>query len=181
MMIKNVFFAFIFFALNISLTLAQSEKMQPPNLVEAKRAEMKKLERMVGQWSGSGWMQRGKEKESFTGTETVQRKLDGLAILIEGNFKDKDGVVVHETLAVLSPNLKTKNYDFRTYLANGMSGEQVFKTVGNNWQWGFEIPNGTIRYDIKIENDVWFETGEISMDGGKTWLKFFEMSLKKVK
>lgn len=180
-MIKNILFAVIFAGLSVSFAYAQNEKTPSPNLIETKRAEMKKVERMVGQWSGSGWIQRGKEKENFTGTETVQRKLDGLALLVEGNFKDKNSVVVHETLAVLSPNLKTKNYDFRTYLASGISGEHELKAVGNNWRWGFEIPTGVIRYDIKIENDVWFETGEISMDGGKTWMKFFEMSLKKVK
>jgi len=165
-----------------SFAAAQDGKnMQPLEAAEAKRSEMKKLDGLVGQWSGSGWTMREKGRETFTGTETVQRKLNGLALLVEGNFKDKDGAIVHETLAVLSPNTKTKNYDFRTYLANGINGEHELKAVGGSWQWGFQIPNGIIRYDIKIENDTWIEIGEMSRDDGKTWIKFFEMNLKRVK
>ncbi len=70
-------------------------------------------------WQGTGWIQQGKNRETFAGTENVQKKIDGLALLVEGNFKNKEGVVIHETLAVLSPNLKTKNYDLRAYLASG--------------------------------------------------------------
>ncbi len=179
---KDILFAFILTLSSVLFAAAQGGKnMQPQESAEAKRAEMKKLDGLIGQWSGSGWIMHEKGRETFTGTETVQRKLDGLALLVEGNFKNKEGVIVHETLAVLSPNTKTKNYDFRTYLANGMNGEQELKAVGGSWQWGFQIPNGAIRYDIKIENNTWIETGEMSRDDGKTWMKFFEMNLKRVK
>ncbi len=178
---KIILLTFILMISSVSFAAAQGDKNMQKNSIETKRAEMKKLDALVGQWSGSGWIMHEKGKETFTGTETVQRKLDGLALLVEGNFKDKEGVIVHETLAVLSPNTKTKNYDFRTYLANGMNGEHELKAVGSSWQWGFQIPNGIIRYDIKIQNDTWIETGEISRDDGKTWMKFFEMNLKRVK
>jgi len=151
------------------------------NSIEIKRSEMKKLDRLVGQWQGTGWIQQGKEKQNFAGTENVQRKINGLALLVEGNFKDKDGKVIHETIAVLSPNLQKKNYDFRAYLANGNSGDYEFKAVEDGWQWGFQFPNGAIRYDIKINNNSWIETGYFSQDNGKTWLKFFEMQLQKIK
>jgi len=144
------------------------------------RAEMSKLDKMVGQWKGSGWIQQGAKRETFSGTETVQRKIDGLALLVEGKFSDAKGKVIHETLAVLSFNAKAKNYDFRTYLANGMSGEHEFKLLPDGYEWGFQLPMGNIRYLIKTNSDVWFETGEFSKDG-KTWIKFFEMKLDKVK
>lgn len=180
---KNILFAVICLTLSV-VAQAQTEKpketTQMPN-AETRRAEMKKLDALVGQWSGTGWIQREQGKENFSGTETVQRKVGGLALLVEGNFKDKDGAVIHETLAVLSPNSKTKNYDFRTYLASGLSGEHEFKTTEQGWQWGFTFSIGTVRYDIRIENERWIETGEISRDSGKTWMKIFEMNLKKVK
>jgi hypothetical protein len=181
-MMKNILFTFIFMVTTVSFGLAQEKKnMETGNPIEAKRAEMNKLGRLVGQWQGTGWIQQGKNRETFAGTENVQKKIDGLALLVEGNFKNKEGVVIHETLAVLSPNLKTKNYDFRAYLASGNGGEYEFKPIDTGWQWGFQFPNGVIRYDIKINNDVWLETGEISQDAGKTWNKFFEMELKRVK
>jgi hypothetical protein len=150
------------------------------NTAELQRGEVKKLESMIGQWKGSGWIQQGAKRETFSGTENVQRKLDGLAILVEGKFSNPEGKVIHETLAVLSFDVKAKNYKFRTFLANGINGEQDFKVVGDSFEWGFQVPAGTIRYTIKTANDVWFEIGEFSKDG-KSWMKFFEMKLDKVK
>ncbi|MGI9055142.1 MAG: hypothetical protein ACR2F2_04995 [Pyrinomonadaceae bacterium] len=65
----------------------------------------------------------GAAREEFTGTENVQRKVDGLALLVEGRFTDKkdSAKVIHETLAVLNYNPKTDIYDFKTYLASGRS------------------------------------------------------------
>lgn len=187
-MLKKNLFAFALLMLSVSFTCAQqaeSAKQKESttaaaNIVEMKRAEMKKLDRFAGKWAGSGWIQRGRERETFVGTEIVQRKVDGLALLVEGNYKNKDGAIIHETLAVLSPNLKTKNYDFQTFLANGMSGTYEFKTTNGGWQWGFDFPSMAMRYNITIENNVWTEIGEMSQDGGKNWTKIFEMNLKRV-
>ena len=147
---------------------------------ELQRSEVKKLESMVGQWKGSGWIQQGAKRETFTGTETVQRKIDGLALLVEGRFTDPQGKVIHETLAVLAFDPKLKSYRFRTYLASGISGEHDLKIVPDAYLWGFSFTGGEVRYTIKTANDVWLEIGEFSKDG-KTWVKFFEMKLEKVK
>ena len=149
--------------------------------VEAKRTEMKKLEKLAGHWKGSGWIQQGQNRETFTGTETVQVKLDGVALLIEGSFSNPEGKPIHNTLAILSCNDKLTGYNFATYLANGIAGAQDFKVVGDHFEWGFEIPNtGTVRYRITVDNDVWSEIGEFSRDG-KSWFKNFEMKLDRVK
>lgn len=182
-MMKNILFALVFVALTASLTFAQDENQnsEMAKMLEAKRGEMKKLDRLVGQWQGTGWIQMGKTRETFAGGENVQRKFDGLALLVEGNFKNKDGKVIHETIALLSPNLQKKNYDFRAFLADGNGGDYEFKAVEDGWQWGFQFPNGTVRYDIKINDNTWVETGYFSPDNGKNWINIFEMKLKKVK
>ncbi len=170
-------------AISVIFTLAAmmcAAHAQAP-ATDSKKAEMKKVENLVGHWKGSGWIQQGKDRDFFTGTETVQRKVDGLALLVEGNFSNPAGKVIHQTLAVLSCNDKLNGYNFATYLANGMSGVYELKVVGDHYEWGFEIPNaGTVRYSIKADNDVWFEIGEFSRDG-KTWFKNFEMKLDRVK
>ncbi|CAN5449656.1 hypothetical protein BH10ACI2_BH10ACI2_18010 [soil metagenome] len=149
--------------------------------VAAKKAEMKKLEKMAGQWKGSGWIQQGPNRETFTGGEMVQTKLDGLALLVEGNFKNPEGKVIHQTMAVLNCNEKLSGFDFATYLMNGMGGVHDFKVVGDHFEWGFQIPNvGTVRYTIKISDTNWSEIGEFSRDG-KTWMQNFEMKLDRVK
>jgi hypothetical protein len=146
---------------------------------ELLRGEVKKVESLVGQWKGSGWIQQGAKRETFTGTENVQRKLDGLALLIEGRFTNPEGRVIHETLAVLDFSEKDSKYRFRTYLATGRTGEYDFKLIPDGYEWGFQTPAGTIRYTIKTSKDAWSEIGEYSKDG-KTWAQFFEMNLKKV-
>ena len=146
------------------------------------KTEMSKLDKMVGKWSGTGWIQQGPKREEFVGTENVQRKLDGLALLVEGRFTDqKDSSrVIHETLAVLSYNPNTKIYDFKTYLASGRGGDLTLKANETNYEWGMEFPEGKILYTITIKDGVWNEVGKITRDGGKTWLQFFEMNLKKM-
>ena len=122
----------------------------------------------------------GQRRENFIGSENVQWKLDGSALLVEGKFNNESGKVIHETLAVLTYNPSVKGYRFDTFLANGLSGQYDFKTVGDNFEWGFQIPAGTIRYTINTQNDSWSEIGEFSRDG-KTWMKTFEMTLKRTK
>lgn len=173
---KNILLAFISIVLGVSIAFGQADKPS----VDALRGEMKKLDAMVGNWKGAGWIQQGKEKENFTGSETVQRKIDGLALLVEGKFTNPEGKVIHETLAVLSYNPTSKDYDFNTFLFNGRKGQYTLKAAGQDWQWGFSFSSGTVRYTIKLTADTWHEIGEISMDEGKTWRQFFEMTLKKV-
>lgn len=145
--------------------------------------EMKKLDMMVGKWEGAGWMQRGPKREEFKGTEQVQKKLDGLALLVEGKFSDKEDAtkVVHQTLAVLNYDTAAKGYKFKTYLLSGAGGLFDVKLLSpDSWQWGLEYPGMTIRYTVKFTADTWFEIGEMTRDNGKTWTKNFEMTLKRI-
>ncbi len=94
-------------------------------------------------------------RENFAGTETIQRKLNGLALLVEGKFKAKvagkdEEMVIHETLAVLSYDEKRKIHRFRTYLANGITGDHEVKLIEGGWQWGFQFPAGAIRYVLRL-------------------------------
>ena len=150
----------------------------------AQREAMKKLDYMAGQWKGNGWMEQAGKRETFNGGEMVQSKLNGLALLVEGKFNTEIGgkeVTIHETLAVLSYDERSKTYRFRTYLANGITGDQEARLIDGGWQWGFQFPGGNIRYTIKVnEKEQWFEIGEMSQDG-TNWRKIFEMTLQRVK
>lgn len=162
----------------LACSVAALAQLQQP--IAARQAEMKKVEKLVGIWRGSGWIQQGPKRETFSGTETVQRKIDGLAILVEGKFKNAEDKVIHETLAVVAFDEKLSSYRFRAYLASGGTGEYDLKITPEGYVWGFDVQGGTIRYTIKADNDVWFETGEFSRDG-KAWMRVFEMKLDKVK
>ena len=170
MMIRKSIVALVMVVLSAAAVFAQENDLQ------RQLSEMKKLEPMAGRWEGSGWMQQGPKRTTFTGSELVQSKLGGRILLVEGKFVDPDGRVIHETLAVLSS--KASKFDFQTHLGTGMSGIHEFRVGQNGYEWGFQTSAGTIRYLISVKDDVWFEVGEFSRDG-KTWIKFFEMSLKR--
>lgn len=173
----------LFVFMNFTLVFSQ-EKGNTANQfqIDAQKTEMRKLEKMIGKWSGAGWIQQGANREEFTGTENVQRKLDGLALLVEGRFtaKNEPEKIIHETLAVLSYNTKTAIYDFRTYLANGSGGNFTLAATETGYEWGLNFPGNKIVYTITIKDGVWNEIGKVSRDEGKTWFQFFEMNLKKV-
>ena len=152
-------------------------------------AEMKKLDFLVGDWKGEGWIEMGPGgRSTFKQTETVQSKLNGTVVIVEGLGKGKlastgqEGIV-HHAFAVISFDSRTKKYQFRAFRADGNFIDAEMTAEGNGLVWGFREPqrNIEIKYTIKLTDaGQWNEVGEFSMDG-KTWRKFFEMTLQRVK
>lgn len=161
--------------------LAQAPPAPDP---AAQAAEIKKLDFLVGEWSGEGWMDMpGGKRETFTSWEKVVKKVNGTALLVEGLHKSKaTGEVVHETLAMLTFDPAAKHYSFRTALANGRAGNFTGSVPSENvFVWGMGGQRNQIRYTIKLnDKGEWSEVGEFSPDG-ENWRKFFEMTLRKVK
>jgi hypothetical protein len=168
------------------LACVAAAQMPAPSSVELDA--MKKFGFLAGKWEGDGWIMMGPQgRTDFKGSETVQWKLQGRVLLVEGLFKapvagNPEPVTVHETLAVISYDEKAGKYNFRTYLARGGSGDHEIKLRegGNGFEWSLDTGRGTARYIMWLdESRAWVETGEHSSDG-QTWRKFFEMKLKKV-
>lgn len=175
------------FLIVLCFSFASAQETKKENMTDylqtgVQKTEMRKLDALIGKWTGDGWIVQGAAREEFTGTENVQRKVDGLALLVEGRFTDKkdSAKVIHETLAVLNYNPKTDIYDFKTYLASGRSGSFTLAVKGETYEWGMDIPGNKILYIITIKDGVWNEVGKFSRDDGKTWVQFFEMNLKKM-
>ena len=168
--------------LMVMLLAAVSIAAQPKP--DAQVAAMKKLDYMAGNWKGEGWIEMGGPRMTFHGGELVQRKLDGVALLVEGSFFGKRPgsdaeVPVHTTLGVISWDPATQTYMFSTWLATGSSGARELVVNSDGWQWDIPSPRGTVRFIMKLtESGEWHETGAISSDG-TNWKQFFEMKLKK--
>ncbi|HUS19820.1 MAG TPA: hypothetical protein VMZ25_09235, partial [Terriglobales bacterium] len=99
-MIKRVLV--LFAVLSLTTTVFAQAPTAPDPVAQAQ--QVKKLDFIVGEWSGEGWMDLpGGVRETFTSWEKIQSKLDGVALLVEGLHKSKaTGKVVHQTLAVIS-------------------------------------------------------------------------------
>lgn len=149
--------------------------------------EMKKLDFLIGQWKGEGWMElRPGQRQTATVNESVQRKVEGTVLLIEGlgttRMPDKpEEVPIHKAFAIVDYDVGTKLFRLRAYRA-GTGAIDTNPQVGeNNLIWGFKDGRGgEIRFTIRLnEKGQWFEIGEHSSDG-KTWRKFLEMTLTRV-
>jgi hypothetical protein len=159
---------------------AQTAASAPP-------AEMKKLDFIVGQWKGEGWIEmRPGQRETFTINESAQRKVEGAVLLLEGlgtrQTTDKtEGAPVHKAFAVIDYDVQAKAFRMRSYRV-GTGAIDALPQVGDNMLvWGFhDARGGEVRFTIKLdEKGQWFEIGEYSGDG-KTWRKFMEMTLSRV-
>ncbi len=151
----------------------------PPTVAPVPEA-MLRMGPMAGRWSGEGWIRRGPgEPERFKGTETVEPRLGGQVLVVEGRHQDvKDGRLIHHAFAVLSYDSVKATYRFRSHLANGMSGDYQAEWKDGAFVWSMEIPRvGTTRYTIRIKDGLWEEVGEMQREG--TWIKFFDMRMKR--
>lgn len=157
------------------------------SLATAKIDEMKKLEFLVGNWQGEGWMEFAPgERRKASVTETVQSKLGGRVFIIEGLGKAKfpnraEEVVVHNAFAFLYFDQTAKRYVMRAFLANGNAVDADTNFQDGVFEWSMQIPQGKIRYKVRLNDQgQWVETGEMSQDG-KSWRQFFEMTLNRLK
>jgi hypothetical protein len=141
---------------------------------------MKKLDFLVGTWEGEGWMMLPEGREVFKGTETVQKKLQGKALLVEGRFADpKDGTVVHETLAIVTFDEAKRKYVFQTYLFNRPGGVFDLVVKPNGFSWVIDVPNvPRTDYEMNLVNGEWVEKGVVTLPNGQKH-EFLEMRLKK--
>jgi hypothetical protein len=150
----------------------------------AARAAIDTLSPMVGRWRGEAWMAReGGQRVETVMTETVERKLGGTVLLIEGVGQipaagGGEPRVVHHALAILSFDPRTGGYQMRSHLANGLSGDFVVTLVDGGVRWSREVPGGTVRNTARFTADEWHEIGEFSRDGA-TWTQVMEIRLRR--
>ncbi|HWR17492.1 MAG TPA: DUF1579 family protein [Terriglobales bacterium] len=155
---------------------------QPPSTAPAQIDAMKQCSFLVGEWKGEGWMAMGPgDRRTFSQMETVESKLDGLVLQIEGLGKDASGKIVHHALATVAYDPESKSYRFRSYENHGRYLDTNAECNGSTLLWFMQAGPRKIRYTIRLnEKQQWSEIGEASPDG-TSWMKFFEMTLSRVK
>ena len=149
----------------------------------ANRAAMDRLEFMVGRWRGEAWMQRGAERVKTTMTETVERKLGGVVLQVEGlgvipAAGGAEARTVHHALAVISFDPQAGTYGLRSYIATGQAGDFVVTLIPGGVSWSREVPGGKVRNTARIGGGEWNEIGEFSRDG-VTWMQIMDIRLRR--
>jgi hypothetical protein len=152
--------------------------------------EMDKLRFLVGEWKGDGWFEagRGMSPQTFQMKQSVKYKAGGAMMTIEGLGTEgfpgrQERFIITMVFLVIAFDSKEKVFRLRTYdYIEGLT--DAVPTVGENlFVWGHQesFMHRLARYTVRFnEKKQWFEIGEHSMDNGKTWHKFFEMTLDRV-
>lgn len=174
---KDVLLVWMF--LFLGLLIGKSAKAQSQR-IDAKA--MEKLALWEGEWKGEGWqVDPSMKKTTFTVTEMVESKLNGLAMSVEGIGIGEDGQIGHHAIGTIFYDIDQENYIFQSVTNEGYATTtQAYFNEAGAFVWGFDIPNGQIRYTIKLTQDEWIEKGEYSADG-QQWWPMMEMKLKRVK
>ncbi len=133
--------------------------------VAGQREAMKKLEFLVGTWTGEATVTTGPRGPIHVlQTENVEMKLDGLVLLIEGTARDpvtKD--VVFRALATISYAPAARVYRFRAF-NDGRVLDTEMKVNDKGFEWGYKSGPAVIGYVMRLnEKGEWVETGEMKM------------------
>jgi len=158
-----------------------AQQPHTPNL-EAQRSAMKKLDFLVGKWSGEARMLRGPgEPVVMTQTEEAQYKLDGLILSIEGVGK-ADGKPVLQALGIVSYDDESGTYHMRAF-NDGRFLETEVKLLpeGKGMTWGFALGQYRTTAVMRIdEKGDWTEQHEITI-GEQAPRKYMEVSVSRQK
>lgn len=155
---------------------------QAPDHSETCKAEMKKLEYMVGDWKGDAIVQTRNGPITINQTEHIEWRLGGVVLAIEGTGKQNNEITFN-AFAVANYDPYIKEFKFRSYTKEGNTTDAYFKILSdNNFEWGFDTPNGgKVKFVINLDpqNKTWHEVGQYSQDGNN-WMKTIELNLTKV-
>ncbi len=173
------------FALAVLLLFPAFAPAQQPS--EPHKAELKKLDFLAGKWKGPANISGREGKQTLTQTEAVEYRLGGTILIVEGTgrgkvpMKDEEGILFN-AFAVISYDAAAKKHKIKAYRMEGSSVEADLTLTAKGFNWGFKPQGGIeVRYTMTItDKGEWNEVGEYSPDG-KTWTKFFDMTLAKVK
>ncbi len=142
--------------------------------VASQREAMNTLSWMDGRWRGTAVTQTATGEHRVTQTGGF---LAGTIKVIEGRGFNADGSVGFNAFGVVSYDVATKTYAFRSY-AQGRAGTFGIAPIAGKQGYVWEIPAGptTIRYTATIEADKWHEVGD-QITPGRAPVRFFDMLL----
>jgi hypothetical protein len=150
--------------------------------LETQRAAMKKLDFLVGKWSGEAHVQRGAgEPDALIQTEEAQYKLDGLILVIEGVGRNKsDGKTTLRAYGIVSYDDAAGTYHMRAF-NDGRFLETDVRLLeqGKGFAWGFGVGQIKTSSVMRIsEAGEWTELTEITL-GAQAPRKYMDVRVSK--
>jgi hypothetical protein len=161
-------------------TLLPCIAQRAPDL-DAQRVAMKKLEFLVGKWSGEARIFRlPTEPVVLVQTEDAYYKLDGLILLIEGVGRKLDGAPALQALGVISYDDETESYKMRAF-NDGRFTETQVKLIDRGITWGFTVGQYRTSSVMRInDKGDWTELHDITI-GTQAPRKYMELTVSRQK
>ncbi len=157
---------------------------QPPKTpnIEAQRAAMKKLEFLVGDWSGEASVLRGPGQfVDLAQTESAQFKLDGLLLVIEGVGRGQtDHRPALQSLGLISFDDDAGTYQMRAF-NDGRWVETEVKLAddGKSISWGFALGEFKTSTVLRInDNGEWTQLGQLTI-GDRPPQKMMDLKVRR--
>jgi hypothetical protein len=158
--------------------------VQPPKSpdLEAQRAAMKKLDFLVGRWTGEARLARAAgETIDVAQTEEAGFRLGGLILVIEGVGRAKsNGAPVLQAFGIISYEDETTTYRMRAF-NDGRYLETEIKLLqeGQGMTWGFMFGEIKTKSELRInEKGEWTELHEVSI-GSQPTKKLMELAVRR--
>jgi hypothetical protein len=151
--------------------------------VEAQRAAMRKLDFLIGKWSGEASVLRDRGQfVDLAQTEEAQFKLDGLVLMIEGVGRTKsDGKLALQALGLISFEDESITYRMRAF-NDGRWLETEVKLVdeGHAITWSFTLHEMRTHSVLRLnENGEWIELAELII-GTRPPQKLMDLKVRRV-
>ena len=150
--------------------------------VEAQRAAMRRLGFLVGEWSGEASVLRGPGVYvEMAQTESVEFRLDGLLLAIEGVGRAKDdGRGVLQALGLISYDDGAGMYWMRAFNDGQWLETEVKLAEGEeSISWGFTLGEYKTSTVLRIdEKGEWTEDGELMV--GDRVVKMMDLRVRRV-
>jgi hypothetical protein len=151
--------------------------------VEAQRSAMKKLDFLVGEWSGLASAARGPGLVvELAQTEVAQFKLGGLVLMIEGIGRAiSDGKLALQALGLISFDDGSGSYRMRAYNdGRWLETEVRLLDDGKGMSWRFSLGEISTKSVLRInDKGEWTELAEITI-GARPPQKLMELAVRRV-
>jgi hypothetical protein len=170
----------------LALLITSSMAVSGQIISATSREQVQKLDFLVGEWKGKGWLYRLRDQKSEISQSTkVKIEPDGSALRIKDSKKFREanllGAPVNFPETIITYDEEAKLYRLRSTSSKGRGNLFEVKLIApRTFQWVFQTPDGSVRNTIEVTEDgQWHETLELLLSYG--WFKSQETFLKRVK
>ena len=168
-------------AIFLALLPAMTQAPRMPDVV-TQRAAMKKLDFLVGEWSGTARIYRsGAEPLELQQSEKAQFKLEGLLLEIEGVGRTKDGKPALQALGIVSYDEDRQTYHFRAFNdGRWLESDTTLTDDRKGIKWGFKLGDIQTSSLMRIAaTGNWTEEHEIIV-GSQPTRKLMEVNVSRI-